>query len=349
MSPQMDISQLLANQHDWVILDVRSPGEFAEGHIPGAISFPLFSDEERARIGTLYKQTSPESAMSAGLDIAGSKMRLLTELGKEIQTQFPDRNMVIHCWRGGKRSEAVQWLFNFNGIPASRLTGGYKRYRQHIQHFFEHNPFTLRVVGGATGSGKTELLHELKLLGEQIIDLEEMACHRGSAFGAIGMPPQPKTEQFENELFHRFLHLDPQRIIWIENESKNIGRVYVPESFWHQMRHSRLYVLELDMATRLQRVVEEYTSFQDQESLAAGFEKIQKRLGGLDYQLAIKALKEHDMTTAAKIALTYYDKAYTYQLGQWSGQEVIQVKMETDMKENARALIRLDKIHSSTG
>src|SRR5688572_21692899 len=176
MGEIVSIREVVKDLNAWQLIDVRSPGEFQAGHIPGAINIPLFSDEERARVGTIYTQVSPEEAFKVGLQISGFKM---TDLVEAIQPyrDIPGKEIIIHCWRGGKRSQAVQWLFNFSGTYVHRLEGGYKSYRSALTDFFNHNPFTLRILGGCTGAGKTEVLHAMALQGAQIIDLEKLAHH----------------------------------------------------------------------------------------------------------------------------------------------------------------------------
>lgn len=334
------VEEVIKGWVKWQLIDVRSPGEFLAGHIPGAVNIPLFSDEERAIIGTLYKQVSPEVALHEGLKIAGSKM---ADLVNAVQpyTHLSEKSLLLHCWRGGKRSKAVQWLYNFSGAPSARLEGGYKSYRTALQDFFQNNPFELKILGGYTGAGKTEILEAMHQQGAQVIDLEKMAHHKGSAFGSIGEPHQPTTEQFENNLFQAFLALDPSRPVWLENESKSIGKVHLPDGLWNQMRNSMLYTIEVDRDCRLDRVLSYYAEPINVALLKASFEKIQKRLGGLDYQNAIKALDAGDLRSAASLALLYYDKAYNFQLDSWPKDKVIRLEGCEQVNQTAERLIYL--------
>lgn len=334
------IADVIAHWDRWQIIDVRSPGEFIAGHIPGAVNIPLFTDEERAKVGTLYKQDSPDVAFREGLEIAGAKMTHLIDAVQPYR-KIPEKDILIHCWRGGKRSKAIQWLFNFSGVPAYRLEGGYKLFRAALQSFFEGNTFELKILGGCTGAGKTEVLEELAKKGEQVIDLEKLAHHKGSAFGSIGEEEQPSTEQYANILFIAFLALNPAKPVWLENESKSIGRVYLPEGLWEQMRKSMLYTIDVDREVRLNRAIKYYCEPVNIELLKASFDKIHKRLGGLNYQQAIKALEANDLKTAADIALAYYDKSYTFQLGNWPADKVIRLEGCNDVATTASRLLHL--------
>ena len=338
MDNAIGIEDFLRDRDAWQIIDVRSPGEFISGHIPGAVNIPLFTDEERARVGTIYTQVSPENAFREGLQIAGLKMTHLVD-SVEPFTKIPGKEILVHCWRGGKRSKAVQWLFNFSGSRCTRLDGGYKQFRGALQSFFNSDAFDIRILGGCTGSGKTEILAEMARLGEQVIDLEAYAHHKGSAFGSIGEEPQPTTEQFENNLFIAFLSLDPRRPIWLENESKSIGKVNIPDGLWDIMRKSMLYTIDVDKDIRLDRALRYYSEPIDVGVLKSAFERIYKRIGGLDYQSAIKALDEGDLRQAASIALKYYDKAYNFQLNAWPVDKLVHLKECNDVKSTAELLI----------
>jgi tRNA 2-selenouridine synthase len=338
MNSEVSIELLLANRDAWQVVDVRSESEFAQGHIPGAINIPLFNDEERAKVGTLYKQVSPEAAMREGLAIAGTKMVDLSEAGRRAKRKTP-RKMLIHCWRGGKRSQAMEWLLRFTGVEVYRLTGGYKSYRNEVNAFFLKNNFRFNIVGGNTGAGKTEVLQELAMLDEQVVDLEKLANHKGSAFGAIGEAEQPSTEQFENSLYTAMLPMNPRKPVWLENESKNIGRVYIPDPMWRKMRNSVLYHMEVDREVRLDRVMKYYSEPLDHALLRESFEKIQQRLGGLEYKAAINALAANDLRTAAGIALQYYDKSYDFQMSKWPSEKVVRINGCNDPREAAEKLV----------
>jgi tRNA 2-selenouridine synthase len=313
------IEQVFELEAGRVLLDVRSPSEYAHGHIPGAQSLPLFSDEERAEIGTLYKQAGPEQALLKGLERVGPKMRSLVETARQIA---PSGKVALHCWRGGQRSSSVGWLLAMAGLQVQVVAGGYKAYRNYILSQFAERPARLLIIGGPTGAGKTEVLHALREQGEQIIDLEGLAHHKGSAFGALGEVPQPTVEQFENDLFEAFRHMDPQRAIWLENESRAIGRVYIPDPFWRRMLAAPLFQLEVPFEQRLARLVKVYAQY-PQVQLAEAFAKIGKRLGGQHLKAALAALDAGDYEAAAAVALSYYDKAYAHHTLSKHGEESV--------------------------
>jgi len=206
------------------IIDVRSPGEYEHAHIPGALNLPLFSNEERAEIGTIYKQRGRVKAVQRGLEVVGPKLAGFAKFALALQSE----NILIHCWRGGMRSSSMAWLLETVGINCTLLTGGYKSYRSRVLTSFE-KPLKIILLGGYTGSGKTDLIKLLKEQGEQVLDLEGLACHKGSAFGAIGQGEQPSSEQFENLLSLEMEALDGEKVVWIEDESRNVGKVFVPE------------------------------------------------------------------------------------------------------------------------
>jgi tRNA 2-selenouridine synthase len=293
-----------------VILDVRTPAEFAKGHIPNALNFPLFSDEERKVVGTIYKQKSAEEALVKGLEFVGPKM---SGFVTDVEQLTLGKKMLIHCWRGGKRSESLSWLLKLAVNKVSTLSGGYKAYRNFAAQDFLEKQLKMKILSGKTGCGKTEILHALREQGEQVIDLEGLANHKGSAFGALGEQEQPTTEQFENNLYEAFRQIDPERTVWVENENRLVGKVFIPEGFWKQMKASPLINLERPISERVDIIMRHYGDFST-EGLKTAFGKIKKRLGGQNYQAAILALNENDLKTAIKIALYYYDKAYQYYL-----------------------------------
>ncbi|MEO1514298.1 MAG: tRNA 2-selenouridine(34) synthase MnmH [Bacteroidota bacterium] len=321
-----------------VLLDVRTPAEYERGHIPDALSMPLFDNAERAEIGTLYKRVSPREAFLRGLEFVGPKM---ANIVRQTELLVPSKKLLIHCWRGGQRSASVAWLLSNAGFDVQLLQGGYKAYRRSIHAAFDKAIDSMVVLGGLTGSGKTEVLREIKAAGEQIIDLEKIACHKGSSFGALGEKSQPTVEQFENDLYEVIRLLDPNRAIWVENESRSIGRVYLPEGLWHSMKKAPLVQLVLPFEKRLDVLVASYANYPPGQ-LQEAFERIQKRLGGQHLKAALEALQEQDFRTAAQIALRYYDKSYRYFVERSQVDQLISFPVEEHQpRQTAMALIDL--------
>lgn len=293
---------------DTPIIDVRSPGEFRSGHIPGAHSVALFEDAERAVVGTLYKQTGRDAAVLEGLRIVGPKLASIVE---QARTLAPEGKIRVHCWRGGERSGSVAWLLEKAGFnEVITLRGGYKAFRTHVLAGFDQ-PVDVCVLGGYTGTGKTETLKHLRDRGEQIIDLEAIACHKGSSFGAIGELPQPTTEHFENLLWHHLQALDHERPFWVEDESMMIGKVKIPDGFFACMRNTLLYFADMPFDERAGRLVVDYGKY-PKELLADATKRIEKRLGPQHCKAALEALAADDLLTVAKITLHYYDKTYMH-------------------------------------
>lgn len=293
------------------IIDVRSPSEYAHAHLPGAISIPLFDDQERKEVGILYKQKGKIKAVQRGLDFVGVKMHPITDAALKLAHHYKGENkgeILLYCWRGGMRSASVAWLLETVELKCYLLEGGYKSYRNHLLSSFEMQ-YRLIVIGGYTGSGKTEILRELRRSGEQVLDLEGLAHHKGSAFGSIGQSRQPSSEMFENLLFDALSKMDITRRIWVEDESRNVGRDLIPQTFWNTMLNSPLIKVETPYNIRLERVMRDYGCFTSEE-LAASIMKIEKRLGSEKCHKAYEACLAKDLESAAKICLDYYDKLY---------------------------------------
>jgi tRNA 2-selenouridine synthase len=294
------------------ILDVRTPAEFARGHIPNATNLPLFTNEERSVVGTAYKQQSRQEAMLLGLDIVGGKMRSLVEAAQVLAERAQSRTLCVHCWRGGMRSGSVAWLLDLFGFRVATLQGGYKAFRRSVLDTFLERR-NLLVLGGKTGSGKTHILHELERQGEQVIDLEALAHHKGSAFGALGEAPQPTQEQFENELAMRWRTLNVMRPVWLEDESRMTGRCSLPQGIWEQMRTANVLFLDIPVEERVHNTLADYGAFSDDE-LISSILKIQQRLGGASTTQAVEAVTQGNRAEAVRIVLRYYDKAYLHGL-----------------------------------
>ncbi len=290
------------------VLDVRSPAEYKHAHIPGAISLPLFTDDERKVVGTAYKQESREMAIKIGLDYFGPKMRQMVEEVALLTVNHSPKIVLLHCWRGGMRSAGVAWLLDLYGFKVYTLAGGYKKFRQYVLETFT-KPYQFKIIGGYTGSGKTEILYELQQQQELIIDLEKAASHKGSAFGSLGMPAQPSQEMFENILATALLNIDISKHIWLEDESQRIGDVNIPKSLWQHMRNAPVYFLDIPFEERLLCIVKWY-GMQDKEKMINAIIRIKKRLGGLETKTAVNYLIEDNITESFRVLLKYYDKWY---------------------------------------
>lgn len=312
------------------VLDVRSPGEYVQGHIPGALSLPLFNDEERAKVGTLYKQQGKIISVQKGLEFVGPKLKGFTKFALKLNSP----EILVHCWRGGMRSSSMAWLLETVGLKVSLLEEGYKGYRKLVHSSFSA-PLKILLLGGYTGSGKTELLQLLQGSGEQILDLEGLANHKGSAFGSLGQPNQPSTEQFENLLHSEIAKLDTSHHVWVEDESRNVGKVFIPQPFWDQMRSSPLIRVDVPYEIRLARLMRDYACF-EAEGLAASIKKIEKRLGFDKCKKALDACNSGDRELSARICLDYYDSAYGSQLETRFGEResLKSVKMDSLDGEN---------------
>ncbi|MCH8558671.1 MAG: tRNA 2-selenouridine(34) synthase MnmH [Balneolia bacterium] len=297
------ISSFLDKAKNLPVFDVRTPGEFGKGHIPGAMNLPLFTNEERAVIGTLYKQQGRDAAVKEGLKLVGPKLHAFVE----TVGQTGSRSVGLYCWRGGMRSGSMAWLLQTAGFRVELLEGGYKSYRKLIKSAFE--PMRIVLVSGNTGSGKTDLLHALRNQGAQVLDLEGLAHHKGSAFGAIGESAQPTTEQFQNEVIAKVLALDTSRPVYVEDESITIGQVVLPDELFAAMSASPWIELQVPKPDRVKRLVASYGDA-DPDVLAEGIGRVKKKLGGIEAREALTALDKGGLDEVASILLTYYDRMY---------------------------------------
>lgn len=310
---KIEIEEFIELAKTLPVLDVRSPSEFAHAHIPGAFSFPIFSDEERKIIGTAYKQESREKAIKIGLEAFGKKMVKLVEEAENIisSTKNTSREIGVHCWRGGMRSAAMAWLLDLYGFKVYLLTGGYKTYRNWALKQFEiERPFY--IIGGYTGGNKTGIIQHLQKINEPAIDLEKLAAHKGSAFGNLEGTEQPSQEQFENLLAFELGQLQkthPDKIVWLEGESQRIGNINIPLPFFENMRRQKYFFMNIPFEQRLQHIIEGYGKYH-KDDLISAILRIKKKLGGLEMKNAINALLEDDIRGCFTILLTYYDKLY---------------------------------------
>lgn len=286
------------------LYDIRSPGEFLQGTLPGAINLPLFSDQEREQVGTVYKKQSPQKAFLLGLDYVGPKMRGFVE---QVQGQNPR----LFCFRGGMRSQSMGWLFSQGGMKPLLLKGGYKAFRKFVLNTLEKT-YPLHILGGLTGAGKTSHLQTLKKEGHQILDLEALAQHKGSAFGKL-TDTQPTSEHFENWIACTLWQMDPSKPIWVEDESRMIGSCKIPDSLYKQMQTSPFYLLQTPLEQRIATLVEEYGKYSESYLIEA-VQCIKKRLGGARTSKIIECIISKNFQEAVFLLLEYYDQAYMYSI-----------------------------------
>ncbi|MGZ3752369.1 MAG: tRNA 2-selenouridine(34) synthase MnmH [Mucilaginibacter sp.] len=287
------------------VVDVRTPAEFAHGHVVGAYNIPLFSDDERVQVGTTYKQQGREQAILLGFDLTGAKWSGFIKQALEIA---PGKKIALHCWRGGMRSGAMAWALNLYGFDVYLLEGGYKKYRRWVLDQFDQK-YNLLILGGMTGSGKTQILHQMRESGEQIIDLEDLAQHQGSSYGTMNKLVQPSQEQFENDLATQLYQANNEKPIWLEDESITIGKRFIPNGLWNQMRVSQVIAVKVPLEARVEFLVSEYGKLA-KDFLIECTERIWKRLGPEQTKNALQAINEDRMADFIKIVLVYYDKTY---------------------------------------
>jgi tRNA 2-selenouridine synthase len=317
------------------LIDLRSPAEFAQGHIPGATNLPLFNNDERAEVGTLYKQQGRQAAVLHGLALVGPRM---VSLGAALLAALAEHRTAsstassaraqphnapclrLHCWRGGMRSGSVAWLAGQLDLPVLLLGGGYKAYRHWVLELFER-PWPLRLLGGRTGCGKTDLLLALRQQGVAVLDLEGRAHHRGSSFGALGLPPQPSSEHYENLLAADLASLEGADQIWLEAESSQVGRCRIPAGLWRQMKVAPALEIQRPLEQRVSQLVAIY-GMQDPAGLAEATQRIAKRLGPQRTALALEAIAAADWASACRQMLDYYDRCYDHDLSSHAVQAV---------------------------
>jgi len=321
------------------LLDARSEGEYLRGHIPGALNLPLLKNEERVVIGTTYKQQGREAAVKKGFELVGPRFASIIADAEKLA---PSRDILLYCWRGGMRSNITAWLLNLSGFRVTLLKNGYKAWRTWAQAQFNIKGDVI-VAGGRTGSGKTSLLKAIAACGEPVIDLEGMACHKGSAFGALGQQPQPVTEHFENMLAIEWFVKRKKGPVWMENESRSIGSNIIPLGIYEQLRNASMIEIRLPDALRKQRILDEYGIFPT-EKLAENTLKLAKRLGGNRLKEAMACLDEKNLAGWVDLMLSYYDESYLYGNTQRDQSKITAIEFDHDrMDENAAAVIELMK------
>lgn len=295
------------------IIDVRSEDEFAEDHIPGAVNYPVLSNAERAEVGTLYKQVSSFDAKKTGAAMVSAN--IARHLREQLLARPREWRPLVYCWRGGGRSGALAHVLAQIGWRTGQLEGGYKNYRRAVIDELQTLPsrFDWRVVCGMTGTGKSRLLRALRDQGAQVLDLEELAAHRGSVLGNLPDAPQPAQKMFESLVWHALRRFDPGRPVFVESESKKIGKLRVPEKLIEAMWQSACVVVEADMAVRVGLLKDEYAHFLgDAALLNARLDCLRQLHGGtvIDDWQALARNGAWDQLTA-ELLVRHYDPAYT--------------------------------------
>ncbi|PTY40536.1 tRNA 2-selenouridine(34) synthase MnmH [Brachyspira hampsonii] len=329
----IDIEEFLklANYDELPIIDVRSPIEYNHAHIPNAYNVYLFNDKERKDVGTIYKQIGRKEAILKGLEYVSVRMTDILKSIDEIAKKYNSSNKILmHCFRGGMRSESTAWLCSNYGYDVYMLKGGYKRYRNYVLASFERD-YKIYLLTGRTGSGKTLILNKLKDMGYNVIDLEKIAKHKGSAFGWINEGEQPSQEQFENNLSYELLKYDIDSTIWFEDESLLIGRRAIPKSLFNKMREAqKIIYLDIPKEYRAEYIVNTYGEY-DIEDLKESIIKIRKRLGGERLKESLELLNNGKIYECVLNMLYYYDRAYRLSIDE---NKLVSIKCEDNNFDN---------------
>ena len=339
MVKQISLQEFIEKSATIPVVDVRTELEFEQGHFPNALNIPIFTNEERVIVGTTYKQQGRQPAILLGFELTGPKWGNFI---KEAEKIAPDKKIMVHCWRGGMRSSAMAWAFDLYGFEVYTLKGGYKTFRRFGIESFS-NSYNFVILSGSTGSAKTKTLQEMKKLGEQVIDLEDLAQHQGSSFGSMGKLIQPSQEQFENLLATELVKMDISKPIWLEDESVTIGKRVIPKPIWEQMRKASIIKIEISKVERVNFLNEDYGNL-NKEFLKESVIRITKRLGPLETKLTLQAIDESRMKDFINQVLVYYDKTYAKGL---NNREILNIKQinlnKIAPRENAKAIIEFLK------
>ncbi|ABV50580.1 Predicted ATPase [Prochlorococcus marinus str. MIT 9215] len=329
------------------LIDVRSPGEYYKGNMPNSINIPLFDNDERSIIGTIYKKEGREKAVIEGLKFVEKKMELLLDTlfmyidsYKNISNDNNKELFIrIYCSRGGMRSQSIAWLLEKFKFNIYTLNGGYKIYRRWVLNSFSKK-LNIVVIGGKTGTGKTRLLSLLEKNKYQTIDLEGFACHRGSTFGGLGMKEQPSNEQYENKIAEKINSFKFSNNIFVEAESANIGKCKIPHELFNQMKNSKRIEILRSESNRLEELINTYSVFKKEE-LRESVLRIKKRLGPQRTKIALESINNEKWEIVCRSVLDYYDKCYEYEK---VGKTNIKLLDLTDRKYDERILKLINNI-----
>tara|TARA_Y100001978_G_scaffold103795_1_gene92794 strand:+ start:16905 stop:17954 length:1050 start_codon:yes stop_codon:yes gene_type:complete len=332
-----------------VLIDVRSPDEYYKGHMPNSINIPLFSNDERAFIGKKYKNAGRKKAVIEGLKIVEGKFdNLVNELINVEEKYFaiPENALLnpkyikIYCARGGMRSHSISWLLNKFKYKTIKLDGGYKSYRNSVLNNFNEKRGII-VIGGKTGTGKTNILFTLKKMNYQIIDFEALANHRGSSFGGLGMGEQPTNEQFENLIYQELESFDNSKPIFVEAESANIGKCRIPNGLFNQMQTAKRIEIVKDDRERINELIKTYSNY-PKDSLKESVLRITKRLGPQRTKKALEAIDQEKWSEVCEAVLEYYDKCYDYELK--SKQNVVTLRFFKNEEDLLKSILKNSEI-----
>lgn len=328
-----------------VLIDVRSPQEFADSTIPGSINIPLFDNEERKEIGTLYKQYSVQAAKDKGLEVVSAKLPAFIKQFEQITEQ---RRAAVYCWRGGMRSKTTATVLSLMGIRVYRLAGGIRSYRKWVLESLETFRFHPRciVINGYTGTGKTTILHQLARKGYPILDLEQLAQHRGSIFGQIGLRPN-NQKTFEALLLQQLLQINDQPFVFIEAESKRIGKAVMPDFLVQAKERGIQIFLEMPFAERVRHIIEEYKPHQYKQQCIEAFHQIKKNMHTPIAAQIENDLQEDRFSEAVSLLLEhYYDPRYEHAISRYDGERMV---IPADNVEHAvrKLLQHVDKVNGT--
>lgn len=330
IAPQ-ELFQLKEQGH--VVVDVRAPKEFKEATIPGAINIPLFTDAERAEVGTTYKHAGQEAAKELGLEIFSKKLPAFIQAFKKLNAP-----VTVFCWRGGMRSKTAATVVNLMNMQVTRLTGGIKGYRNWMKDQIDTLPLPpFHVLNGHTGNGKTHILRELKDEGYPVIDLEGMARHRGSIFGQIGLEPS-NQRMFNLLLGEELLRFQDESYILIEGESSRIGKVVIPDRIYQHKEDSLQLFIDLPIEERVKIILDDYSPDDYHEEFVDSFNRIKRRIHTPVSKTTELALEQKDYPEAVRNLLThYYDPHYTYSTSNNEGQII---SIEEDCLKDAKEQVK---------
>lgn len=308
MPEKITFTPALLDSH--CIIDCRTPLEFDEDHLPGAVNVPILTDEERVEIGTIHKQVGPQQARIRGLELTCGRFAVMVQM---IAGHAAGRPALVYCWRGGLRSRSMAILLEMTGYPVQQLEGGYKAFRGHVIEYFDafEPPAPLIVIHGMTGIGKTTLINGLDQKAWTTIDLEGLACHRGSAFGEVGLEQNLSQKRFDTLLWEAFRRAPADRPVVLEGESQRIGRIMLPGRVYEVMGEGCKIWCSAAIETRVSRLAKEYAHHEYREPMAAALERIKKKLGGQRYTELAEMLAAWDIEGLGRGLIEhYYDKLY---------------------------------------